>query len=65
LALVIVDIDWFKRVNDTYGHLAGDAVIKAVGKIMAEELGQTGRVARVGGEEFTLLSVGGSSEFLD
>jgi diguanylate cyclase (GGDEF)-like protein len=55
---VIVDIDWFKRVNDTYGHLAGDAVIKAVGKIMAEEFGQTGRVARMGGEEFALLSVG-------
>jgi diguanylate cyclase (GGDEF)-like protein len=64
LALVIVDIDRFKRVNDTHGHLAGDAVIRAVGEIMAEELGQTGQVARVGGEEFALLSVGISSESL-
>jgi diguanylate cyclase (GGDEF)-like protein len=64
LALAIVDIDRFKRVNDTHGHLAGDAVIKAVGKIMAEELGQTGQVARVGGEEFALLSIGISSESL-
>jgi diguanylate cyclase (GGDEF)-like protein len=56
LALVIVDIDRFKRVNDTHGHLAGDAVIKAVGEIMLAELGQLGQVARVGGEEFALLS---------
>jgi diguanylate cyclase (GGDEF)-like protein len=56
LALVIVDIDRFKRVNDTHGHLAGDAVIKAVGEIMLAELGHLGQVARVGGEEFALLS---------
>lgn len=58
LALVIIDIDRFKRVNDTHGHLAGDAVIKAVGQMMATELGVLGQVARMGGEEFALLSSG-------
>jgi diguanylate cyclase (GGDEF)-like protein len=56
LALVIVDIDRFKRVNDSYGHLAGDEVIRSVARAMADELGDLGLVARVGGEEFALLS---------
>jgi diguanylate cyclase (GGDEF)-like protein len=64
LALVIVDIDRFKRVNDTHGHLAGDAVIRGVGQMMAAELGVFGRVARMGGEEFALLSSGASPETL-
>jgi diguanylate cyclase (GGDEF)-like protein len=57
LALVIVDIDRFKRVNDSYGHLAGDEVIRSVAQAMAEELKDLGLVARVGGEEFALLSL--------
>jgi diguanylate cyclase (GGDEF)-like protein len=56
LALVILDIDRFKRVNDSYGHLAGDEVIKSIGEAMASELGEFGLVARVGGEEFALLA---------
>jgi diguanylate cyclase (GGDEF)-like protein len=56
LALVVADIDGFKRVNDTHGHLAGDNVICSVGQIMAAELGAFGCVARIGGEEFALLS---------
>lgn len=64
LALVIVDIDRFKRVNDTYGHLAGDKVIRSVGQMMAAELGAFGCVARVGGEEFALLSTGVSAQSL-
>jgi diguanylate cyclase (GGDEF)-like protein len=56
LALVIVDIDLFKRVNDTHGHLVGDAIIRSVGQAMANDLGAAGLVARVGGEEFALLS---------
>jgi diguanylate cyclase (GGDEF)-like protein len=62
LALVIVDIDWFKRVNDAHGHLAGDAVIRAVGQTMANDLGALGMVARIGGEEFALISSQGSEE---
>ena len=62
LALVILDIDRFKRVNDTHGHLAGDAVISAVGRRMAEELGGLGMVARIGGEEFAVLVSNASQE---
>ena len=56
LALAIFDIDRFKAVNDTYGHLAGDAAIRCVGRMMAEDLGPLGCVARVGGEEFAVLA---------
>jgi diguanylate cyclase (GGDEF)-like protein len=64
LALVIVDIDRFKRINDTHGHLAGDAVIRSVGQMMAADFREVGHVARVGGEEFALLSSGAKAEFL-
>ena len=64
LALAIVDIDRFKRVNDTHGHLAGDKVIRSVGQTMAAQLGAFGCVARVGGEEFGLLSTEFSAESL-
>jgi diguanylate cyclase (GGDEF)-like protein len=56
MALVIADIDRFKRVNDTHGHLTGDRVIKLVGQAMQTELGRFGRVGRIGGEEFALVS---------
>ena len=56
LALVIADIDRFKRVNDTYGHLAGDEVIRVVAEAMSSELAEFGMLARVGGEEFALLA---------
>jgi diguanylate cyclase (GGDEF)-like protein len=56
LALVIVDVDRFKRVNDSLGHLAGDEVLRSIGQMMATELGGLGLVARVGGEEFALLA---------
>lgn len=55
-ALVIVDIDRFKIVNDTYGHVVGDDVLCAVAQRMADELSGLGLLARVGGEEFALLS---------
>jgi len=64
LALVIVDIDLFKRVNDTHGHLVGDAIIRAVGRAMAAQLSAIGMVARVGGEEFALLSFGASADIV-
>ena len=58
VALVIADIDRFKSVNDRFGHAAGDEVIKAVAKLMADQLGDIGVVARVGGEEFALVCAG-------
>jgi diguanylate cyclase (GGDEF)-like protein len=62
LALVIFDIDRFKSVNDAYGHLVGDATLRAVGRMMQEELGAIGLVARIGGEEFALLTSRASLE---
>ena len=56
MVLVIADIDRFKRVNDTYGHMAGDAVIRMVSRVAQAELGDLGALGRVGGEEFALLA---------
>lgn len=56
MALVIVDIDRFKRINDTHGHMAGDEVIRFIAQMMVAELSSFGRVGRLGGEEFALLS---------
>jgi diguanylate cyclase (GGDEF)-like protein len=62
--LVLIDIDHFKAVNDTYGHQVGDAVLQAVGRMLAGHLTQYGLVARFGGEEFALLSPTASVEQL-
>jgi diguanylate cyclase (GGDEF)-like protein len=56
MVLVIADIDRFKRVNDNYGHMAGDAVIQMVSRIATAELGDLGALGRFGGEEFALLT---------
>ena len=55
LALVMVDIDHFKSVNDTHGHPAGDAVLKEVAQRLSQMLRSVDRVARYGGEEFALV----------
>lgn len=53
--LIVLDIDHFKRVNDTYGHPAGDAVICALIARIRHVLRGQGSIGRVGGEEFTIL----------
>jgi two-component system, cell cycle response regulator len=55
LALIMVDIDHFKRINDTHGHPAGDSVLKEVAHRLAAEVRTVDRVARFGGEEFGLI----------
>ena len=55
LALVIVDIDDFKSVNDTYGHAAGDEVLRHLGGFLQTEIRQSDVGARVGGDEFVVL----------
>ncbi len=55
LSLVIVDIDWFKKINDTYGHSCGDFVLKELSWLMAENFRQTDIIFRYGGEEFVIL----------
>jgi diguanylate cyclase (GGDEF)-like protein len=54
LSLLILDIDDFKRVNDTYGHLQGDAVLRAIAKIVSDESRGIDEPARYGGEEFVV-----------
>ncbi|MCC7411676.1 MAG: sensor domain-containing diguanylate cyclase [Gammaproteobacteria bacterium] len=55
LSLLIIDIDHFKRVNDTLGHLAGDLVLRRVAPVIRAQLRSSDVVARYGGEEFTVL----------
>jgi diguanylate cyclase (GGDEF)-like protein len=55
VALALVDIDHFKSVNDTYGHLAGDRVLRAVSEALTSHLRDYDRAGRFGGEEFVLL----------
>lgn len=57
LALVMVDVDRFKSINDTYGHPAGDALLREVAAHLAACVRSVDRVARVGGEEFGLILV--------
>ena len=57
-AVLTVDIDHFKRVNDTYGHLVGDECLKAVAARLSSRVRQVDTIARTGGEEFTIV-VGG------
>lgn len=54
-AIAIVDIDYFKRVNDTFGHQVGDEVIKQVAAILESEIGNHGVVGRIGGDEFFVI----------
>jgi two-component system cell cycle response regulator len=58
ISVVMCDIDHFKKVNDTYGHAAGDEVLKQFAHILAEEAREIDRVGRYGGEEFLLLLPG-------
>lgn len=55
IALIVLDIDYFKRINDEFGHPTGDAVLQELVARLDATLGEFGEVGRVGGEEFTVL----------
>ncbi|MDY7002063.1 MAG: diguanylate cyclase [Thermodesulfobacteriota bacterium] len=55
LSLLLLDLDHFKAVNDTYGHQVGDMVLREVGKILQDTLRSTDFASRYGGEEFTVI----------
>lgn len=55
LSLLMIDVDYFKQFNDLYGHVAGDACLREVAKVIFGILGETDFAARYGGEEFSVL----------
>ncbi|MFL6860697.1 MAG: putative bifunctional diguanylate cyclase/phosphodiesterase [Sphingomicrobium sp.] len=54
-AIMFLDLDGFKPVNDTFGHPKGDAVLRAVAKRLVDEVGEAGHVGRMGGDEFAIV----------
>jgi len=59
VGLLMIDVDYFKRINDTHGHLAGDAVLKEIARRIASQIRSSDTGARFGGDEFAIL-VGGA-----
>jgi len=55
LSVIMLDVDNFKQINDTYGHSQGDAILRGVGKLLRQQVRGIDIVARYGGDEFTLL----------
>ncbi|MFH0994683.1 MAG: diguanylate cyclase [Pseudomonadota bacterium] len=62
VGIIMIDIDYFKRFNDTYGHDAGDTVLQSVGKFISLHVREGDIACRYGGEEFTLIMPGASLE---
>lgn len=62
VALLMLDIDFFKRINDTFGHDAGDRTLRALGTLLRTNRRANDVVARIGGEEFCLLLPGSTLE---
>jgi diguanylate cyclase (GGDEF)-like protein/PAS domain S-box-containing protein len=61
-AVLMLDLDHFKRINDSYGHPAGDALLRQVGAVIRDETRQVDMCSRLGGEEFAILLAGATPE---
>ncbi|AFM23030.1 GGDEF domain-containing response regulator [Desulfomonile tiedjei] len=55
LGVILADVDYFKRINDSYGHLVGDRVLRSIGRAMRENLRSHDSIGRYGGEEFLVV----------
>jgi len=55
ISLIVIDIDYFKQVNDTYGHMFGDLVLTMISSVVKQIVGDKGRVGRMGGDEFIII----------
>ena len=64
-SVIMVDLDRFKAVNDTYGHAAGDAVLQAVAECLKNRVRETDTIGRLGGDEFAVLMPGVSREIAE
>lgn len=63
--LLMIDVDHFKRINDTFGHLDGDKALREIARRITSTVGSDGVVGRIGGEEFTVFLAGGSAETVE
>ena len=64
IGLAVIDIDHFKKINDTYGHQAGDATLRVIADTLKNTMRETDVVGRYGGEEFVVLLEDANSEGL-
>ncbi len=64
-AILMLDLDYFKMVNDTYGHDAGDAVLKALSNVLKQSVRASDLVIRYGGEEFLIILIDSAGELAD
>ena len=64
LLLVVLDVDHFKSINDRFGHLAGDKVLRLIAQQLSRRLRKTDFIGRFGGEEFVVYMSGGDVESL-
>ncbi|OOZ40016.1 hypothetical protein BOW53_09265 [Solemya pervernicosa gill symbiont] len=62
LSLTVVDVDFFKKVNDTYGHKAGDKVLMTIAGLLGKNIRETDFLARYGGEKFVVIMPGADAE---
>ena len=62
ISLAMIDIDHFKKVNDSYGHATGDRVLRSLSRLLSQRMRQTDVVGRYGGEEFAVIMVGATAE---